>query len=103
RVDSAPGRGDTAGVPDEDAPVLRVSDADREHVATSLREHLAQGRLTLDELAERLDRTYAARTRAELDAVSADLPAERRAAPPAGSRARRRPGSGRGARSAAGS
>jgi hypothetical protein len=87
-VDNPPGRRDTAGVADENAPELRVSDADREHAATALREHLAQGRLTLDELAERLDRTYAARTRGELDAISADLPVERRAAPPA-KRARR--------------
>jgi hypothetical protein len=68
-------------VADETAPELRVSDADREHAATALREHLAQGRLTLDELAERLDRIYEARTRAELEAVSADLPAQRAAAP----------------------
>jgi hypothetical protein len=62
-------------VVDETAPQLRVSDVDRESAATALREHLADGRLTLDELTERLDRIYAARTRAELDAVSADLPA----------------------------
>jgi hypothetical protein len=65
-------------VADETAPELRVSDADRERAATALREHLAQGRLTLDELAERLDRIYEARTRAELEAVSADLPAQAR-------------------------
>ena len=68
---------------DETAPELRVSDAEREHAATELREHLAEGRLTLDELAERLDGIYAARTRGELDAISADLPVQRRAAPPA--------------------
>ena len=82
-MDIASGRRNTAAVSDERAPDLRVSDAEREHAATELREHLAQGRLTLDELAERLDRTYAARTRAELDAVSADLPAQQRAAPAA--------------------
>ena len=65
---------------DETAPQLRVSDADRETSATALRDHLAEGRLTLDELTERLDRIYAARTRAELDAVSADLPTTARAA-----------------------
>jgi len=70
-------------VADETAPELRVSDAEREHAATELREHLAEGRLTLDELAERLDGIYAARTRGELDAISADLPVQRRAAPPA--------------------
>src|SRR5205814_1441442 len=72
-----------AAVADETAPELRVSDAEREHAATELREHLAEGRLTLDELAERLDGIYAARTRGELDAISADLPVQRRAAPPA--------------------
>ena len=44
-------------------PTLRASDAEREHHAELLREHAAQGRLTVDELDERLDRVYAARTR----------------------------------------
>jgi hypothetical protein len=68
-------------VADERAPDLRVSDAEREHAAAALREHLAQGRLTLDELTERLDRIYAARTRTELDRVSEDLPAQARRLP----------------------
>ena len=63
---------------------LRASDADREQHAELLREHAAQGRLTVDELEERLDRVYAARTRGELAPVVADLPAPRPA------RARRR-------------
>ena len=66
-------------------PTLRASDAEREHHAELLREHAAQGRLTVDELDERLDRVYAARTLGELVPVVADLPApaprERRAAP----------------------
>jgi hypothetical protein len=56
-------------------PSLRASDAEREHHAELLREHAAQGRLTVDELDERLDRVYAARTHAELAPVVADLPA----------------------------
>jgi hypothetical protein len=68
-------------VADERAPDLRVSDAEREHAAAALREHLAEGRLTLDELTERLDRIYAARTRTELDRVSEDLPAQTRLLP----------------------
>ena len=57
---------------------LRASDAEREHHAELLREHAAQGRLTVDELEERLDRVYAARTRGELEPVIADLPAAER-------------------------
>jgi hypothetical protein len=53
---------------------IRVSDADRDAVAAQLREHYAQGRLTMDELNERLDRVFAARTNLELAAVTADLP-----------------------------
>ena len=53
---------------------VRVSDAEREAVAAQLREHYAQGRLSLDELNERLDRAFASRTRADLDAVTSDLP-----------------------------
>ena len=53
---------------------MRASDADREQVATALRQHLADGRITLDEFDERLDGTYKARTYGELDAVLVDLP-----------------------------
>jgi len=38
------------------------------------REHLAAGRLTLEEFDERLDRAYAAKTLGELDDLMADLP-----------------------------
>ena len=53
---------------------VRVGDADREAIAAQLREHYADGRLTLDELNERLDQTFAAKTRADLNAVMLDLP-----------------------------
>jgi hypothetical protein len=53
---------------------MRVGDAEREIVATQLREHYADGRLTLDELNERLDQVFAAKTRADLTAVTRDLP-----------------------------
>ena len=56
-------------------PTLRAADAEREHHAELLREHAAQGRITVDELDERLDRVYAARTLGELAPVVADLPA----------------------------
>lgn len=63
-------------------PELRASDADRERVAGELREHLVAGRLTLDELSGRLDATYAAKTLAELDALTRDLPAVTSPLPP---------------------
>ena len=53
---------------------LRVGDADREAAATQLREHYADGRLTLEELNERLDQTFAAKTKADLNTVVRDLP-----------------------------
>ena len=53
---------------------LRIGDAERERAAADLAEHYAQGRLTTEEHAERLDRIWAARTRADLAPVFADLP-----------------------------
>lgn len=54
---------------------LRVSDAEREQVAARLREAIADGRLTLAEADERQATAYAARTRADLAPLTADLPA----------------------------
>jgi hypothetical protein len=73
-------------------PSLLASDAEREQHAELLREHAAQGRLTVDELDERLGRVYAARTHGELVPIVGDLPD--RTPPsraPAPRRARRRP------------
>jgi Domain of unknown function (DUF1707) len=53
---------------------VRAGDADRDAIAAQLREHYADGRLTLDELNERLDQAFAAKTRADLDVVMRDLP-----------------------------
>jgi len=53
---------------------MRVSDAEREAAAAELREHFASGRLTQDELDERLTAVFAAKTRADLNAVFTDLP-----------------------------
>ena len=53
---------------------VRVGDADREAVAAQLREHYADGRLTLEELNERLDQAFAAKTKADLNTVMRDLP-----------------------------
>jgi hypothetical protein len=53
---------------------LRASDADRERVAEALRQHHVDGRLDTEELTQRLDRAYAAKTFGELDAITTDLP-----------------------------
>lgn len=60
---------------------LRVSDADRERAAEILREAAGEGRLTLDELDQRLDQAYAAKTYADLETVTRDLPVPGHAAP----------------------
>ena len=55
-------------------PAVRASDADREHVARTLGAHGAAGRLTPEELEQRLDAAYAARTQGELERLLDDLP-----------------------------
>jgi Domain of unknown function (DUF1707) len=62
-------------------PEMRASDADRDRISAVLREAHAEGRLPQDELLERLDATYDARTYGELDRLVADLPPPRRQAP----------------------
>jgi hypothetical protein len=57
-----------------EASDLRVSDEQRERAARQIREHYAAGRLTDDELDERVRAAYSARTEAELRALLADLP-----------------------------
>src|SRR5258708_34056708 len=76
-----------------ESPQTRASDEDRERSAENLREHFAAGRIGEDELAERLEAGYAARTLAELGGVVHDLPAlpisaAARRAQPAEARAR---------------
>ena len=56
---------------------LRASDADREFTVDALRHHAGDGRLTVDEMSERIDRVYAARTLGELDVLVHDLPTAR--------------------------
>ena len=65
-------------------PELRVSDAEREATVGRLRVAGGEGRLTLEELGERVELADAARTRGDLDALTADLP-------DTGRRSRRRP------------
>lgn len=53
--------------------VALASDADRDAVVEVLKERVADGTLTLDEFAHRVDRALTSRTRAELDALVVDL------------------------------
>jgi Domain of unknown function (DUF4190)/Domain of unknown function (DUF1707) len=65
-------------VPSGDYARLRVADVDRERTADVLRGAYVEGRLTQDELDARLGQAYAARTYADLAALTADLPAAHR-------------------------
>ncbi|MBR7838167.1 DUF1707 domain-containing protein [Actinospica durhamensis] len=60
---------------------LRASDTDRERVAELLRTAAGHGRITLDELGERLEAVYSAKTYRELEPITADLPTEQGSAP----------------------
>ncbi len=53
---------------------MRASDADRDRVLDVLREAAAEGRLTPDELDERMGAALTARTLGELATLTADLP-----------------------------
>jgi len=55
-------------------PGIRLSDADRERAATRLHQALAEGRITVAELEERLTVVYAAKYEADLVPPLADLP-----------------------------
>jgi DNA-binding NarL/FixJ family response regulator len=57
-------------------PALRASDADRDRAVAALRRHFVDGRLSVDELSERVEHGYAASTLSELEALLADLPGE---------------------------
>ena len=61
------------GVPD---PNVRASDADRERIVEQLRQHTAEGRLTMDEFEQRMSAAYAARTYGELAELTRDLPVD---------------------------
>lgn len=61
--------------PDAGRPELRASHDDRDRVVELLRVAAGDGRLTADELDERLERALTARTQRELVVLTADLPA----------------------------
>jgi len=71
-----------AGAP-EPPGAPRASDAEREAAAQRLRDAAAEGRLDFEELTDRLGGAYDARTRADLEPLTADLPAGAPAAPAA--------------------
>jgi hypothetical protein len=76
----------------------RASDAERESFVAALQRHFADGRLTPEEFAERVDRALEARSLSELYALTADLPdlpvvnVPHRALPPSARRRRWRRG-----------
>jgi hypothetical protein len=53
---------------------MRASDAEREAVTARLRDHYAEGRLTHDELDERVSAALSAKTFGELRTLTTDLP-----------------------------
>jgi hypothetical protein len=76
---TTPNSDQTSHVAAEEHPMppgaLRCSDAEREQTGAKLHAAAGEGRLSIDEVEERLAKTYSARYRHELDAVTADLPA----------------------------
>ena len=60
---------------------LRIGDVERETAARELGEHFAQGRITADEHAERLEQIWSARTAADLAPAFRDLPRPQAAGP----------------------
>jgi uncharacterized protein DUF1707 len=59
----------------QDQPDLRASDLERERTIDVLRVAAGEGRLTFEELADRIDEAARARTRGELALLTRDLPA----------------------------
>jgi hypothetical protein len=67
--------GETTGG-EEPAAGIRVSDAERDAAVERLSAATGDGRLTLEEFSQRMELATAARTRADLDRLAADLPAD---------------------------
>jgi hypothetical protein len=64
---------------------LRISDDDRHKVADILRDAAGAGRIDFEELDERLEATYAAKTYADLVPITLDLPSSQLSVPLASS------------------
>ena len=60
---------------------MRAADTDRDHTAEVLRRAAAEGRITFEELDERIGQAYAAKTFADLEALTRDLPSAGARAP----------------------
>ncbi len=75
-----------------DPSQMRISDADRQRVADVLRDAAGEGRIDLDELEERLELTWQAKTYGELVPITLDLQAPGPVTPP--SSPARRPAAG---------
>jgi hypothetical protein len=69
-----PGRANHQGTGRAADDRIRVSDRDRERATAQLRESFAEGRLTREELDERIAAALNARTAGDLRRVTADLP-----------------------------
>ncbi|HEY9241789.1 MAG TPA: DUF1707 domain-containing protein, partial [Streptosporangiaceae bacterium] len=69
------GTGDSPG-DDAAAGGIRASDAERDATVQRLSQAAGDGRLTLEEFSQRMERASIARTRAELDRLVSDLPVE---------------------------
>lgn len=67
-----------------DPSMMRISDADRQRVADVLRDAAGDGRLDLEELDERLELTWQAKTYADLVPITVDLHATGPVPAPAG-------------------
>lgn len=67
-----PSRSSSTAVVGQDG--VRIGDAERERAVSELSEHFAAGRMTPDELDERLELAWRARTAADLAPLFADLP-----------------------------
>ena len=65
---------------DRPAGGIRASDAERDATVERLSRAAGDGRLTLEEFSQRMEQATAAKTRAELDRLVTDLPAEPAAA-----------------------
>ena len=72
-------RSDVTAATRINADDVRASDAEREEVVTALRTHAGDGRLDVEELDERIEAAYSAKTRRELVALTDDLPRATRA------------------------
>ncbi len=68
-MDATTGDGEPAGG-------IRASDAERDATLQQLSAATGDGRLTLEEFSQRMDRATTAKTRAELDRLVADLPTD---------------------------